>query len=840
MKEIWRNGTVFSGTRGKDSVVNFAENVTILGGAGDDYLENQGPKAWIEGNDGNDIIRISPKGKGSTIVAGAGNDSVSNNGALVVIDGAAGNDSLVNYAENVTIAGGKGNDFIRSYKGEAVYQYASGDGNDTIEGFDGNSVLFLASGKVDKYLFKGNDLVLKVGAGSITLKDMKNHYVNMLDASGKFTSKYYGTGYSDLKVIQNFMQTVSESPLKGKASLDEAVKASSSYGSFAAVVNSMVKDCQRAGNAETFLQKYCGISLSNKDTGAITGWEAGGRDMKTWESMASQGAKLSYPTGTTFTRRGLTVKIPQKSSLTKQQQQVVEGLYSCWLDPALDLIEKSYGFSFQKKPRTISLTFCNDSHEKWAGDTGSKEMRINMANVSFTASGAGWQAVRFFAHEFTHVAQYAYGLDDNLPRYLIEGMADLTAGSNKNLLNVAANPQALKNYLYSNESKYKGDEGYAAGYIFWRYLAKQAADTYDKSVAHPWDNSVLINGTKGNDLLAAKGNNVTLAGGNGLDTMTAYGVADSLSGGAGNDYLFVGKSANKVTLVGGAGNDTFAYASGTGKDVIWDYEAGKDTIKLTDGTLGGKKASGKNVILTVGSGSLTLRNAVGKKITVVDAKGKKSIVGPLVNPLPKTAKYVDKQQTQVSLGAAYASTSFDASLYATGIKTVDASKTAKGITLYGNGNANVIKAGSVGSKLYGQNGNDNLLGGKGHDCLYGGNGNDTLKGGAGNDSLHGGKGDDILYGGAGKDIYLYSNGDGNDKILDYSSAEMIKVMTGRVSDMYASQKHKVGTGYVQDVVLTVGTGSIMLKDVACNSKFNIMDANGSKKTYAVSSLKKNI
>jgi len=275
-------------------------------------------------------------------------------------------------------------------------------------------------------------------------------------------------------------------------------------------------------------------------------------------------------------------------------------------------------------------------------------------------------------------------------------------------------------------------------------------------------------------------------------------------------------------LVGGTGKDTFFYASGDGRDIIQDYEAGKDVIRVTAGTITSKKASGKNVILTVGDGSLTLNNAVGKKLTVIDENGKQLSVGPLVNSLPKTAKYVDKKQTQVSLSSAYASSSFNAALYATGIKTVDASKTAKGLTIYGNGNANVIKAGSVGSKLYGQNGNDNL------------------KGGAGNDSLCGGKGDDILYGGAGKDIYLYSDGDGNDKILDYSSAEMIKVMTGSVSDMYASQKHKIGTDYVQDVVLTVGDGSIMLKDVACNSKFNIMDANGSKKTYAVSSLKKNI
>ena len=74
----------------------------------------------------------------------------------------------------------------------------------------------------------------------------------------------------------------------------------------------------------------------------------------------------------------------------------------------------------------------------------------------------------------------------------------------------------------------------------------------------------------------------------------------------------------------------------------------------------------------------------------------------------------------------------------------------------------------------------------------------------GKDTLTGGKGDDTLYGGTGKDIFLYAESDGIDKILDYSSSQAIKAMTGSVSSMYASQKHKFGSSYVQDVVLTVG------------------------------------
>ncbi|NVK19672.1 MAG: PD40 domain-containing protein [Methylocystaceae bacterium] len=50
-------------------------------------------------------------------------------------------------------------------------------------------------------------------------------------------------------------------------------------------------------------------------------------------------------------------------------------------------------------------------------------------------------------------------------------------------------------------------------------------------------------------------------------------------------------------------------------------------------------------------------------------------------------------------------------------------------------------------------------------------GNDILDGGDGNDTLWGGEGDDQLTGGAGNDIFYFQLDDGNDQILDFSSAD---------------------------------------------------------------------
>lgn len=119
------------------------------------------------------------------------------------------------------------------------------------------------------------------------------------------------------------------------------------------VVTQLISDCQSATDAETFLKEKCGIILDNADTGAITGADAGGSTTKTAESIVPESGKASYPSGTSFTKRGLKVIVPKKSTLTTAQQTVVQGLYSWWIDSALNLIKQSYGYSFTDTDATV-------------------------------------------------------------------------------------------------------------------------------------------------------------------------------------------------------------------------------------------------------------------------------------------------------------------------------------------------------------------------------------------------------------------------------------------------------------------------------------------------------
>ena len=131
-----------------------------------------------------------------------------------------------------------------------------------------------------------------------------------------------------------------------------------------------------------------------------------------------------------------------------------------------------------------------------------------------------------------------------------------------------------------------------------------------------------IKGGSGNDTLTGGSKADTIYGGNANDKL--YGAAgnDKLYGDAGNDTLTGGAGAD--TLTGGDGKDFFVYASGDGKDVITDYTSLQDKIKITSGEISGTSYSGSDVIFSVGTGSITVKNGNGKKITIVDAAGKTS------------------------------------------------------------------------------------------------------------------------------------------------------------------------------------------------------------------------
>ncbi|RED18029.1 calcium-binding protein [Pontivivens insulae] len=100
-------------------------------------------------------------------------------------------------------------------------------------------------------------------------------------------------------------------------------------------------------------------------------------------------------------------------------------------------------------------------------------------------------------------------------------------------------------------------------------------------------------GGTGNDKMRGEAGNDALAGGAGDDYAHGGSGDDAVSGDAGADKLVGGTGADVIN--GGAGNDklwggnwsgdgeadTFVFEAGTGKDFVFDFEAGVDRIDLT-------------------------------------------------------------------------------------------------------------------------------------------------------------------------------------------------------------------------------------------------------------------
>ena len=92
--------------------------------------------------------------------------------------------------------------------------------------------------------------------------------------------------------------------------------------------------------------------------------------------------------------------------------------------------------------------------------------------------------------------------------------------------------------------------------------------------------------------------------------------------------------------------------------------------------------------------------------------------------------------------------------------------------------ADTGSGGSGNDTIFGNAGNDSLLGGLGNDTVFGGGDNDRLYGDAGIDYLNGGLGNDILSGGLGNDalrghlgtdIFVFTNGGGADRVVDFQN-----------------------------------------------------------------------
>jgi Ca2+-binding RTX toxin-like protein len=101
-----------------------------IGSQGNDSITVNGGINVIDGQAGNDTINAG--GNNDTVFGGIGNDT---------LNGEAGNDTMDGGADNDTLRGGAGNDTLAGGTGNDIFQYVIGDGVDAVDGGLGSDTL---------------------------------------------------------------------------------------------------------------------------------------------------------------------------------------------------------------------------------------------------------------------------------------------------------------------------------------------------------------------------------------------------------------------------------------------------------------------------------------------------------------------------------------------------------------------------------------------------------------------------------------------------------------------------------------------------------------------------
>lgn len=155
------------GGMGNDKLVGENGADVLFGGSGDDSLYGGADNDSLLGEAGKDYLR-----------GGKGND---------YLDGGKGNDSLLGEAGDDILGGGKGNDTLTGGAGADTFLYAFGDGKDVIVDFSAEDTIKLIDGSWSDVTASVNkkDVTLKIGSGSIKIKNAKDTTITIVDGDGR-------------------------------------------------------------------------------------------------------------------------------------------------------------------------------------------------------------------------------------------------------------------------------------------------------------------------------------------------------------------------------------------------------------------------------------------------------------------------------------------------------------------------------------------------------------------------------------------------------------------------------------------------------------------------------
>ena len=725
--------------------------------AGDDHITNGNSSVTIDALAGNDTVENYG---GSVWINGSnGDDSIySGSGNHLTIDGGSGNDTIVGLFNDSFILGGAGDDKISMSGNVDLAVINGGTGNDTVyfDGTDGYNVFQYVAADGDDviYGFTGNDALNIINGTYSTVK------------SGADVIVRVGNGSITLKYAANIKINIDGTPNAALKTINGSSSGEILYNEENNVfINAL-------GGNDTILSDGSYVSISGGD----------GMD------MISSGGFYNTIHGGADVDTVLAINLAYSSIDGGAGDDSIMGVRVIY-----DAISGGEG-----NDSVIGSMILNSSVN---GDAG-EDILVFMGTGNTVIGGTGND---FIAN---YVQEYNSQRGSDLPEYSGtvyiyrkgDGNDAIVGFDSKDTLQIINSTYSTvvsgSNVIVNLEDGGSIELAEAAG------TALNIRNTYEDGGS---GNNVIVvekdlasvYATDGDDEIDILGHPVTVDAGAGNDTIMIFAESTtrtSINGGAGNDvfsccsYYF-----EDATIVGGTGNDTiynnssfsmsvFQYGENDGNDVIYGLNS-YETLHITSGSITGSVISGDDVILNIGSGSILLKDAAESSIWL-----------KFGNEAANLVELVDESKIKGTSGNDY--------IFKEGNGLfIDAMDGDDNIYIFGNDITVSAGAGNDTITTIVQSMRSSVNGGEGNDVF-------TCAENAEGSTIVGGKGNDTIYNDVVPIHVQYGENDGNDVIDGLTGGDTIQITSGSITDSVISG---------EDVILNVGSGSILLKNAVGSS-----------------------
>ncbi|MDY6902320.1 MAG: DUF4347 domain-containing protein [Cyanobacteriota bacterium] len=273
-----------------------------------------------------------------------------------------------------------------------------------------------------------------------------------------------------------------------------------------------------------------------------------------------------------------------------------------------DFIDGGRGYDIIRETRDVDFTLTNSQLTGNGTDTIASIERVILTggNSDNTIDASGFSG-----------SVYLKGSAGNDTLLGGQGRDSLYGGQGNDSINGGAG----NDYLYgeSGDDSINGGEGFdtirETGNVDFTITDTQltgngtdAISSIERAILKAGNsaNKVDASGFSGSVYVYARSGNDTLLGGAGNDYFKGDSGDDLINGGAGNDRVY-----------GGSGKDTFVLSKASGKDTIYDFENGIDSLGLSDGLSFNDldiQANGNNTNILFGNQVLATLNRVNSSL----------------------------------------------------------------------------------------------------------------------------------------------------------------------------------------------------------------------------------